>query len=108
MCLKRVSVDGPEEERTDVRIVRLAFLTSVVQRALLDSKDCQRPSPSPSPQILSSLQPLQETPRSPYSEMNPPWAELREQHCHINTSMCKTGGKLLYSTASPAGCSVMT
>ena len=37
-----------------------------------------RSCPSPPPQILSSLQPLQETPRSPYSEMNPPWDELRE------------------------------
>lgn len=55
MCLQRVSVDGPEEERTDVRIVRLAFLTPVVQRALLDSKDCQRPSPSPSPQARPAV-----------------------------------------------------
>lgn len=50
MCLQRVSVDGPEKERTDVRIVRLAFLMSVVRRALLDSQACQRPIPSPSPQ----------------------------------------------------------
>lgn len=41
MCLQRVSVDGPEKERTDVRIVRLAFLMSVVRRALLDSQACQ-------------------------------------------------------------------
>lgn len=45
-----MSVDGPEKERTDVRIVRLAFLMSVVRRALLDSQACQRPIPSPSPQ----------------------------------------------------------
>lgn len=36
--------------RGQMRIVRLAFLMSVVRRALLDSQACQRLIPSPSPQ----------------------------------------------------------
>lgn len=55
MCLQRVSVDGPEKERTDVRIVGLTFLTSVVLRTLLDSQDRQRTSPSPSPQARPAV-----------------------------------------------------
>ena len=51
MCLQRVNVDGPEKERTDVRIVGLTSLTSVVLRTLLDSQDLPSPSPQARPGV---------------------------------------------------------